>query len=89
MATDDWIRPPTLGDRVHYRGKHGLQVWRAAVVTATHESIHPAGVEQGDVPVLDSDRHVHLNVHTPNPDQPIFVEFNVPPGDGPGEWRWP
>lgn len=88
MTDTDWVRPPTLGADVHYRGKLGLQALRAAKVIATFHSLEPAGVESGAVAPLDSDRHVHLLVYTPNPDQPFFVELNVPPGDGPGEWHW-
>lgn len=85
-----WIRPPTLGAMVHYRGKYGIQAWRTAMVTVTDASLHPAGLERSDdVPPLDSDRHVHLHVFTPNPEEPIFLEFNVPYGDDPGCWRWP
>jgi hypothetical protein len=86
--TDIWIRPPLLGADVHYRGRLGLNAPRAAKVIATIQSLDPAGVESGQVPPIDSDRHAHLLVFTPNPDQPFFVEFNVPHGDGPGEWHW-
>lgn len=90
---------PTLGRIVHYRGKYGLQTMRAAVVTATVDTLDPAGVERGDVPALDSPAHVHLWVWTPaatgqNAEAGGFAEFNVPPGGSggdvePGMWRWP
>jgi hypothetical protein len=79
---------PTLGRIVHYRGKQGYQAMRAAIVTGTVDSLDPRGVEAGAVPALDSNQHVHLWVFTPG-DKGGFPEYNVPPGDGPGEWTWP
>ena len=32
--------------------------------------------------------HVHLWAFTPSKGGG-FAEFNVPPGDGPGQWQWP
>jgi hypothetical protein len=85
---------PTLGRIVHYRGKVGLQAPRAAIVTATVDSLDPRGVDSGQVPGLDSDQHVHLWVFTPavlgpNAAAGGFPEFNVAPGAEPGQWSWP
>lgn len=92
---------PTLGRIVHYRGNQGLMAPRAAIVTATVDSLDPRGVDAGDVPALDSDQHVHLWVFTPG-EQGGFAEFNVPRGESaderaettagtipPGTWCWP
>lgn len=91
---------PTLARIVHYRGKQGLRAPRAAIVTATVDSLDPRGVESGDVPGLDSPDHVHLWVFTPGA-QGGFAEFNVPRGEAadgeeatagtipPGTWCWP
>ncbi len=84
---------PTIGRIVHYRGKHGLCAPRAAIVTATGDSLDPRGVESGDVPGLDSDQHLHLWVFTPG-ESGGFAEFNVPPTPDntdpePGHWYWP
>ncbi|MGI8336693.1 hypothetical protein ACRYCC_42685 [Actinomadura scrupuli] len=38
---------------------------RAAIVTATVDSLDPRGVAAGRVPALASDEHVHLWVFTP------------------------
>lgn len=88
---------PTLGRIVHYRGKHGYQAMRAAVVTADVHSLDPRGVEAGDIPALDSDQHVHLWVFTPG-EAGGFTEYNVPCGEPrehqpgqelpPGTWCW-
>lgn len=79
---------PTTGRIVRYRGKLGRQAVRAAIVTADVETLSVDGVAAGDVPALDSDQHVHLWVFTPGASGG-FAEFNVAPGDGPGEWSWP
>ena len=89
---------PTLGRIVHYRGKQGLLAMRAAIVTATVDSLDPRGVESGDVPALDSPTHLHLWVFTPG-DRGGFPEYNVPAGGQaepgidptipPGSWCWP
>lgn len=76
---------PTLGRIVHYRGKQGLLAPRAAIVTATVDSLDPRGVEAGQVPALSSDEHVHLWVYTPAASGPNaatggFPEFDVPRG---------
>jgi hypothetical protein len=86
------MQKPSLGRIVQYRGKQGFQALRAAIVTATVDSLDPRGVEAGDVPALDSDQHVHLWVFTPG-EKGGFAEFNVPcdePGlCRPGNWQWP
>lgn len=91
---------PTLGRIVHYRGKQGLLAPRAAIVTATVDSLDPRGVASGEVPALDSAEHVHLWVFTPG-DKGGFAEYNVPRGAAPageaetahyippGTWCWP
>ena len=91
---------PTLGRIVHYRGNQGLLAPRAAIVTATQDSLDPRGVASGDVPALDSPDHVHLRVYTPV-DKGGFAEYNVPRGQAtddqpatagtipPGTWCWP
>lgn len=86
----------TLGRIVHYRGKQGLQTMRAAIVTATVDTLDRRGVDAGDVPPLTDDEHVHLWVYTPGA-AGGFPEFNVPLGHGdeagdaipPGSWTWP
>lgn len=85
---------PTLGRIVHYRGKQGLQTMRAAIVTATIDSLDPEGVATGAVLAVDSDQHVHLWVFTPSV-AGGFPEYNVPFGQvddsdiAPGTWGWP
>jgi hypothetical protein len=89
---------PTLGRIVHYRGKQGVLAMRAAIVTATVDTLDPGNVEAGHVPGLDSPEHVHLHVFTPGPSGG-FVEYNVPLGEPgehqpgqeipPGSWCWP
>lgn len=84
---------PALGRIVHYRGREGLKTVRAAVITATVDTLDPRGVAAGTVDGLDSPQHVHLHVFTPGRDG--FPETNVPysPGRGgtpePGCWAWP
>jgi hypothetical protein len=77
-----------LGQIVHYRGKQGLRAPRAAIVTATTDSLDPAGVESGGVPALDSDEHVHLWVFTPSVDGG-FAEYNVARGESATEGEEP
>lgn len=83
---------PTIGRIVQYRGKQGYQALRAAIVTATVETLDPRGVEAGEVPALDSPYHVHLWVFTPG-DKGGFAEYNVAPDEPgmcrPGMWQWP
>lgn len=79
---------PSLGRIVHYRGKQGFNALRAAVVTADARSLDPRGVEAGVIPALTDEQHVHLWVFTPG-EAGGFTEYNVGPGDGPGEWHWP
>lgn len=80
---------PTLGRIVHYRGKQGLHAMRAAIVTATVDTLDSRGVEAGQVPPLSSDQHVHLWVFTPaaagvNAGTGGFPEFDVPRGEPDG-----
>lgn len=79
---------PTTGRILRYRGRHGFNAVRAAIVTADVETLDPRGVESGAIPALDSDDHVHLWVFTPG-EAGGFTEYNVAPGDGPGQWSWP
>ncbi|WP_330438830.1 hypothetical protein OHB44_28065 [Micromonospora sp. NBC_00821] len=79
---------PSTGRIVRYRGKQGLLAMRAAIVTADVETLDPRGVAADEVPALDSDQHVHLWVFTPS-EKGGFAEFNVAPGDEPGQWSWP
>jgi len=79
---------PTTGRILRYRGKQGFNAIRAAIVTADVETLDPRGVEAGAIPSLDSDEHVHLWVFTPGA-AGGFHEYNVGPGDGPGQWLWP
>jgi hypothetical protein len=76
---------PITGDIVRYRGKLGFQAMRSAIVTADMCTLDPRGVEAGDVPSLDSPKHVHLWVFTPG-ESGGFAEFNIGPGEGPGQW---
>lgn len=83
---------PSLGRIVRYRGRHGLQAERAAIITATVGSLDPRGVTTGQVRGLDSPEHVHLWVFTPG--GPGFPEDNVPLCPAglplrPGMWAWP
>jgi hypothetical protein len=78
---------PTVGRVVHYHAKTRGYVL-PAIVTATRESLDPEGVARGDVPPLDADDCVHLEVMTCGA-QGRYQEFNVEPGDGPGQWSWP
>jgi hypothetical protein len=82
------VSKPTLGSMVWYRGKQGIHAVRAAIVTATVDTLDPRGVEAGHVPALDDELSVHLWVFTPG-EQGGFAEYNVKPGDEPGQWSWP
>jgi hypothetical protein len=66
-----------------------MQAQRAAIITATVDSLDPRGVDAGQVPALDSPTHVHLWVYTPSP-AGGFPEYNVPhdPELSPGTWRF-
>lgn len=76
---------PITGDIVRYRGKLGFHATRSAMVTADVRTLDPRGVEAGTVPALDSPQHVHLWVFSPG-ESGGFTEYNIGPGDGPGEW---
>ncbi len=79
---------PVTGQIVRYRGKMGLLAMRAAIVTADVDTLDLRGVASGEVPGLDSPQHVHLWVFTPG-EKGGFAEFNVAPGNSPGQWSWP
>lgn len=55
---------PTLGRVVHYRSRTGPYTL-AAIVSATTDTLYRLGVEEGNVPDLDDEMHVHLTVFTP------------------------
>lgn len=78
---------PTVGRVVHYRAKTRGYVL-PAIVTATHDSLDPIGIERGHVLPLSSETHVHLHVMTSGAKE-NYQEFNVPQGNGPGTWDWP
>lgn len=86
---------PSMGRIVKYRGKFGRKLMRSAFVTCTIDDLDYDGVAAGEIPDLDSDMHVHLNVATPSTMMwfPEFnVSFGVPGEDGmipPGTWAWP
>lgn len=96
---------PTIGQIVFYRGRAGLQTVRAAIITATVDTLDPRGVAAGHVPSLSGPDHVHLWVFTPAAGGPNssaggFAEFNIPysepanphatePYPSPGAWCWP
>lgn len=88
------MQRPSLGRIVHYRGRHGIQALRCAIVTATTDTLDPRGVDAGAVEALDSPHHAHLWVYTPGP-AGGFDEANIPYGPGidgtpePGKWAWP
>lgn len=88
------MQQPSLGRIVHYRGREGLQTLRAAIITATTDTLDPRGVATGAVEALDSPQHVHLLVYTPGP-RGGFDEANIPYGRGadgtpePGMWAEP
>jgi hypothetical protein len=78
---------PSLCRAVIYRARtRGYPL--AATVTAVQATLDAEGVARGDVPALSSPMHVHLHVMTPGA-QIAYQEFDVPYGDGPGEWSWP
>lgn len=97
VGTPAGVPLPSTCCIVRYRGNRGLNAVRAAIVTADVHTLDPGGVAAGAVPALDSPMHVHLWVFTPAATGPNaatggFPEFNVPYGDGPGEWcewSWP
>lgn len=55
---------PTIGRIVIYRSRTG-DYSVPAIVTATADTLNPKGVEEGNVPPLTGDEHVHLTVFTP------------------------
>lgn len=55
---------PTLGRIVIFRSRTG-NYDVPAIVTATVDTLNPAGVAAGHVPDLSSPTHVHLTVFTP------------------------
>lgn len=81
--TENLLPKPTTGRIVRYRGKQGVGAVRAAIVVMDTET----WVRSGDVEPLDSDQHVHLWVFTPG--EAGFAEYNVGPGEEPGQWSWP
>lgn len=55
---------PSVGRVVLYRSRTGSYTV-PAIITATRDSLNPAGVEAGHVPALTGEDHVHLTVLTP------------------------
>lgn len=55
---------PTIGRIVLYRSRTGNYT-APAIVTATHRSLNPKGVDAGAIPPLTGDDHLHLQVLTP------------------------
>lgn len=55
---------PNLADAVRYRSRTG-KYFLAAMVTATQETLYRVGVDEGHVPYLTDEHHVHLAVFTP------------------------
>lgn len=55
---------PTLGRIVHYRSRTAKYTL-AAIVSATVDTLYRVGVEEGNLPDLDDDMHIHLAVFTP------------------------
>jgi hypothetical protein len=87
MMSEKLNQKPTVGRIVHYRAKtRGYTL--PAIVTATAGSLDPDGIAMGHIPALDSEEHVHLHVFTAGA-QVGYQEFNVAPGDEPGQWSWP
>jgi len=62
---------PTIGRIVIYRSKTG-DYDIPAIVTATTETLNPKGVEEGKIPDLSSNEHVHLTVFTPGTPDPML-----------------
>lgn len=58
------FQKPTIGRIVIYRSRTG-NYDVPAIVTATTETLNPAGVEAGHVPALNGNMCVHLSVFTP------------------------
>jgi hypothetical protein len=61
---DVGVQRPTSGRIVIYRSRTGSYDV-PAIVTATRDTLNPAGVEAGHVPDISSPGHVHLTVFTP------------------------
>lgn len=85
------MNKPTLGRKVHYRGKHGYQAMRSAEVVCTTKEL----LTDEEQYKLDSDMHVHLVVFTIG-SYMMFPESNVPFAQRdengeipPGHWTWP
>ncbi|MEU0081375.1 hypothetical protein ABZY58_26035 [Micromonospora tulbaghiae] len=73
---------PTLGRIVHYRGDRGMYAPRAAIVTATVDTLDQRGVDAGEVPALDSPSHVPQGRSA---DGHEATAGTIPPGT----WCWP
>lgn len=93
-AASSPVQQASIGRIVTYRSKVNPYDM-PAIVTATLDSLWPPGVENGDVPGLWSENHVHLHVFTPGIAQE-YQEHNIPmapvgswDNPPPGTWRWP
>lgn len=69
---------PKLGEAVEYRDSNGFR--KAAIVTATAESVDPAGPLEAP-----GDGRVHLAVLSPSGH--LYPAFDIPPGDGPHTYK--
>lgn len=62
----------------------------AALVVSAVDTRDAQNEQSGGLtPDLDSPMHVHLWVFATGMVAGGFAEYNVPFGDGPGEWHWP
>jgi hypothetical protein len=58
------MQNPTIGRVVIYRSRTGAYSV-PAIITATHQTLNPAGVAGGHIADLTGEHHVHLTVLTP------------------------
>lgn len=73
-----------LGDRVIFHDHSGLP--KAAMVTGTYQSIDSRRAQQdGQVPDIKSETHLHLGVFPPTGG--YEVRYNIEQGNGPGQWE--
>lgn len=58
------MRLPELGTVVFFRSRTG-DYTMPAMVTARHDTLHPAGVEGGHLPAITAKDRLHLTIFTP------------------------
>ena len=63
-VNEEGVIIPTIGRIVWYRSRTGNYTV-PAIITATKSTLWQPGVDQGHVPALDDELHVHLTVFTP------------------------